>query len=462
MPPISLRPVLLACAIPFLISTIARAQTVSVGTSTVHDGNIFDIYLPTADQVTQVQLDVSTDWVFDQASLTASYNGAGEFFRDLPARNYHVHLLSFEALYHFEGAEDDDQSGRDDEPAAPDSGGSSPLGGSHAQPGGAQPTLAGAQSGQVHSDSADRFMSLALAGGSQFDKDEATEFGNPAVYNNSALEASAALRQPLGIHFGLRPSYTFSYHAYPNVSVISNLQHIVALQLGSDLLGGSWIALTPAYAFKSYTGSSTFVDTVSFRVSSGHGKGFGSGKGGIKVRTFVFASPSVGQVSLSLVWKQTVSPGTEVTAEYTRFGEPSGSARVIPEQLRGAAQDRGAIGGFTSQSEIFDDHFAFSADASALQLKQALPFGLTITAKEQVQVKTYTAPAMDLADSLTLGAHRNDHRYETDLTLSRPISLGVGKILKPEMEFHYLRNDSNAPYYVFDKSVLLLGIAFEF
>ena len=37
-----------------------------------------------------------------------------------------------------------------------------------------------------------------------------------------------------------------------------------------------------------------------------------------------------------------------------------------------------------------------------------------------------------------------------------------GKTLKPEMEIHYLQNDSNAPYYAFDKNIILFGIAFEF
>src|SRR5260221_14290101 len=91
-----------AVALLFLFASSSHGQTFTVGTSSLYDENIFDIYLPTTDQITQVQLEVTQDWDFDQASLTASYEGAGHFFRDLPPRNYHVHLLSFNALYHVE------------------------------------------------------------------------------------------------------------------------------------------------------------------------------------------------------------------------------------------------------------------------------------------------------------------------------------------------------------------------
>ncbi len=429
-------------------SHASRAQSVSIATTTFHDENVFDIFAPTSDQLTQVQLDAYTDWDFDQASLTASYSGAAQLFRDLPERNYHVHLLSLQGLYHIEGsdAEEDQESA----PAAGESDSAS------------QASHQGLAAAPAHSDSSDRFAYFTLAGGAQFDRDVATDYGNPAVFDNTAIEAAVAFREPLGIRFSVRPSYTVVYRVYPNVSVVSNLQHIAGLQLGSDILPNAWFAVTPAYSYKGYTGSSTFVDTLSsFRVSQGHGKGFGSGKGP-KVRQFVFATPSVNQFSVSVLWKQSIAKGSDVTGEYTRYGNPSGEARVIPEQLRGAGPDRGSIGDFTGQNEIFDDHFAYSGNQYSLQLNAGIPLGLTLGAKELILVKTYSTPAMDLTDSLTLAPHRNDHRYETVVSVARPIPLGEGRVLKPEMEFHYLRNDSNAPYYAFDKSIVLFGIAFEF
>jgi surface lipoprotein assembly modifier-like protein len=436
----------LAFLILFPFST--RGQTFTVGTSSLHDENIFDIYLPTSDQITQVELQAAEDWDFDQASLTASYEGSGQFFRDLPARNYHLHLLSFSALYHVETGDEDGEADSADGNADSARTLSNPA------------AIVGGT--PIHSDSADRFLLFALTGASQFDRDIATSFGNPIVHDNWSIDALASMRQPAGIRFSFRPWYLFSVHVYPNVSAISNLQQSAGVTLGSDLLKGSWIALTPAYAFKNYTGSSTFTDTVRFRRTSGHGKGFGFGNGGVRESTFVFTTPSVNQFIVSLTWKQTITPGSVVSAGYTHFGAPSGEARILPAQLGGTPGDRGVAGSFTADDEIFDDHFAYSADGLGLQLNQSLPFGFKVVAAQHFQQKTYSAPAMDLADSLTLASHRDDRRTETDLTLSLPIALGPGKTLTPEAEYHHVRNDSNAPYYAFDKSVILLGISFEF
>jgi hypothetical protein len=444
----------LTAALPLLLfcSFTSNGQSVSIGTSSSFDENIFDIYLPTSDQITQVQLQVSQDWDFDQSSLTAAYDGAGQFFRDLPGRNYHVHLLLFSALYHFQTDEEEEDSTDEPEETPPDSTG----------PPSSVRAIRGNIVPPVRSDSADRYLFFSVTGASQFDRDNATPFGNPIVYDNWGFEASASLRQPVGNNVSLRPSYIFSEHTYPNVSALSNIQHIAGLTIGSDFLKGSWIAVTPAYAFKNYTGSSTFTDTVSHRNSSGHGKGFGSGNGGVRVRTFAFASPSVKQFFLSATWKQRIVAGTEATAEYTRYGNPSGEARIIPEQLGGAPGERGAAGTFAADNEIFDDHFAYSGNGVSVQLKQTLPFGITLVARELFQQKTYSSPAMDLADSLTLAPQRDDRRSETDLALSLPLRLGPGKTLTPQVEFHHVRNDSNAPYYVFDKSVFLFGLTFEF
>ena len=432
----------------------ARGQSVNLSTSTAHDENIFDIYFPTSDQITQFQLETSKDWDFDQLSLTGTYTGAFELFRDLPARNYHVHVLSLGAAYHFENSEESGESSGEREDTLSENGETSPA--VPLPPPGGMPALT------AHTDSADRFLYFALTGGSQFDRNESTDFGNPSKYDNSIIEASAALRQPVGTRFSLRPSYVFSYHAYPNVSVVTNLQNILGLQFGSDFVPGGWIALVPQFAFKDYTGSSMYTDTVLFRNSGGHGKGFGNGNGGIKVRTFTFTTPSVRQFFLTLLWKQVIMSGTELVSLYTRFGPPSAGARIIPQQLRGGGEARGVAGSFASGSEIFDDHFAYSADAITVQLSQSLPFGFSLRAQQVFQSKAYTLAAKDLADSVTISNQRADRRYETGITVSRTFSDGGGRSLKPQLEFHHLRNDSNDPYYQFEKNIILFGIEFDF
>src|SRR2546426_968531 len=142
----------LVILVTFLIALpAARGQGVNLSTSTAHDENIFDIYFPTADQITQFQLETSKDWDFDQLSITGTYTGAVELFRDLPARNYHVHVLSLGAAYHFENSEESEESSGELEDSASGDGETS-LTPPRPPPLGDTPALT------AHSDSADRFL----------------------------------------------------------------------------------------------------------------------------------------------------------------------------------------------------------------------------------------------------------------------------------------------------------------
>ena len=93
---------------------------------------------------------------------------------------------------------------------------------------------------------------------------------------------------------------------------------------------------------------------------------------------------------------------------------------------------------------------------------QSLPFGFSLRAQQVFQSKAYTLAAKDLADSVTISNQRADRRYETGITVSRTFSDGGGRSLKPQLEFHHLRNDSNDPYYQFEKNIILFGIEFDF
>ncbi|MBI1806533.1 MAG: hypothetical protein HYR76_05720 [Ignavibacteria bacterium] len=431
-----------------VIQVKLTAQDLSVGTSTTHDDNVFDIYSPLSDQITNLQIDASKDWDLEQTSLGLTYNGSMLLFRDLTTRNYHVHVLSFNVDHHFERDEDTDAPDEDSSDSEQDSAA-------------VRQAASKAALSSGHSDSLDNFLTASLTGGSQFDREEFSQ------YDNAIISGTVTFRQPLELRASVRPSYTISYHNYPNLSGITNLQNIFALQLGTNIIPGGWIVLTPSYAIKNYPSSTTITYTVEIPGGgngNGHGKGnSGSGAGsGTRTRNFNLATPSVKQFSATLLWKQKVIAGTEIVAHYTRFGNPSTEARIIPQQLLGGLEERGIIGQFTSENEIFDDHFAYSGNEVGLKFQHSLPYAFSMAVNGQFNYKRYTVPAMDLADSLVLADNRIDRRSEVVISLSKSFSVGDGKQLKPEVEYHYLRNNSNAPYYTFDKNVFMAGLEFAF
>jgi hypothetical protein len=68
---------------------------------------------------------------------------------------------------------------------------------------------------------------------------------------------------------------------------------------------------------------------------------------------------------------------------------------------------------------------------------------------------------MDLSDTVQLADHREDDHTEFGFSLARPVKIG-GQMLEPHIELQLIRNSSNAPFYDFDKTSILVGIDYTF
>jgi len=429
--------IIAALASVFTLSGSLRAQDISVAASVAHDQNIFNIYDQTSDDIAQFDLEASKDWDAGQTSLGLAYAGSILFFRGLTSRNYHSHFVTFNATYQFEPPEeeqDESESGGDSAKAA------APIIPAEVQP-----------------DSSCRFLYALITGASQFDKEDFSE------YDNTLASGTFIFRQPLGKGGSIRPIYTLSYHSYPNLSAVTNIQNIFAVQFGADIPYGGKITLIPAYAVKSYPVASSVTYTVGTQTSTGHGKS--GAHGGLIKRTITFdlSSAPAKQFSFTLNWKQKIWKNTEMEARYSYHGEPSTGARVIPLQLGGSASEIQVFAGdFGKENEIFDDNFSYSDNEINLNAEQQLPVGFSLKFSGEFQKKSYTYAAMDLQDSLALAGNRLDDRLELKLNISKMFGLGGGKHLKPQAEVLYLRNKSNAPYYDFEKSTYLIRLEYSF
>ena len=120
------------------------------------------------------------------------------------------------------------------------------------------------------------------------------------------------------------------------------------------------------------------------------------------------------------------------------------------------------LGVFTSENEIFDDHYGFSGNELVLGVEAELPGSVHLDCSADHLWKKYTIPAKDLSDSVVIADNRVDRRLEVRIGVSRTFQMGGGRSLKPRGEVHFLRNSSNAPYYDFDKKTYLVGIEFNF
>ena len=415
------------------------AQDIGVGLNTTHDENIFDTYNPLKDQVTQLNLDLSKGWDSDNSYWGVFYAGSLSLYSDLSARNNHIQMVMASMKYHFVHEEPKvSETENDSTDAESDS------------------TAEVGSTEIIHSDSLDHFINTTIFGAAQFNKVDYEE------WDNATASGSIIFRQPLGLHASIRPSYTLAFHSYPNISALTNIQNIISLHIGTDFLEGSWLALTPTYAFESYTETQQFSDTLHLKkvIKGKHGSAMG---GLSKVVSINLSTPSVQQLALSLLWNYKPVPGTEFTTQITRYAKPSKEARAVPQLRRGAAKLKSFIVNIDlGQNNLYDDHFSYYGNELTVQAKQLLPLDLILEVSLQYQKKTYTYQAMDLSDTIVVASNREDKRTEIAFNFSKNISLGEDSILKLEFEYHTFNNGSNAPYYDFKKNTFMVGAEYNF
>lgn len=408
----------------------SNAQEINLSGSTMYDDNIFNMYIPLPDRITNLQLNAAGDWDADPLSFGLYYTGEAYLYRDLTTRNYHVHALAFNAMYQLYS--DDEESDHSD--SSDDEGSPKPIA---TQYNGATPPA-------IHLDSLDRTFYLNMVALSQFDKGEFT------IYDNSRISSALSFRQPLGVSMSLRPSYMFSYHYYPNLSGFTNVEQVFSVAWGTNYFSNGWILIGAHFGHKNYPVSLTFTSTVTLPGNGGQGNGNGNGKR--VTETIRLDSPPVNQAVSSFEIVQAITKNTRMAIQYNYFGKPSGVARTLPDQG----------GGTTSEADIFDDHYSFCGSDLNIQADQKMPFQLTLHAGGIFQSKTYTFPAMDLSDSIVVADHREDRRWEYILAFARPIPFGSGKYLRLMFEYHYYRNYSNAEVYNFGKNTFLFGAEYNF
>jgi hypothetical protein len=429
LPPMGFFLLMMVTGLSLFLTTASHAQTFGITSSLMHDDNIFDNYTPVPGNILQFQLDCSKDWEIGRLSLTGNYSGAGLIFRDLTSRNYHAHSLSLSGLFQVENHDDDE-----DEPESDDSTESAAPPAAPVQP----------------NDSLDHFIEGGIDGGGQFDRQEYD------VYDSRRIGGSLIFRQPLGTVATLRPAWSVTFNAYPNLQGLGNLQNSFSMNVGSSLFAGSWFSVAYTWSIKSYPQTSTYLLTFTADttiVVHTHGKPVITHETVTRHRLERLNSPTVRQSVFSVLLKQALTPGTSLMSTYTIRMEPSAEARVIPELGHGA----GVLGIEGVSGDIFDDPFSYSADEYQIQATQALPLAFSLTVSGEFAGKRYSYNASDLQDS-TLNVQRIDRRTIISAGLSRSFKWKSGTAVTAQFGYQFLRNESNSAYYEFDKHVVTASL----
>lgn len=403
-----------------------NAQSFNVGASMTSDPNIFDTYYPVKDRITEISLGIS-DWKLSENSFFGYfYSGSLAFHKNIPGRDYQLHMGMLGYRYHFKA---DDVAGPEGEID------------------GLQP-----EEEPPQHDSLDQFLNLRLTGSLNLNKNDYEQ------WDAMTLGGTAVFRQSLGAHASIRPAYGFAYVSYPNLSPITNLQHKFSLIAGSDFLPSNWFAMMISYGIKTFPIDQT--DSISVTKSS-HQSG-GGGSGTSNTVSYNMTTPSVKQASVSLIWNYGPAPTTDFSFRYTHYYDPTAESRNIPDLRKSALRNIGAMTQASgSENELYDDPYSYRGDLFYSGVDQTLPLELSASGSVQLEKKYYTYPAVDLEDS-PLGVNRSDTRTVLGIMLSRMFAITEESAITVMASFEYSKNSSNSPYFNFKKNAIMAGVEYSF
>ncbi len=152
---------------------------------------------------------------------------------------------------------------------------------------------------------------------------------------------------------------------------------------------------------------------------------------------------------------QALTPTTGLSAQLSVRRSLDSSVRYIIDHA----------GYYYSDEELFDDVFGYESERFELMFKQRLPGSMILTASGILLDKHYTNRlALDLE-----GYPFPDNRFRDDRRIIGKISLikswRYSKTFKPinlSIDYMYMNNRSNDPYYRFDTTFFSLGFSQSF
>ncbi|MFI5251295.1 MAG: hypothetical protein ACHQQQ_02590 [Bacteroidota bacterium] len=426
-----------------LLPLQAWGQDFSTSVTMGHDPNILESAISMPDQFYQWELSLSKDLDFNQFQLSASYDGSLQMYRDQQGRNFYQHSLVVSPSYIFGHSDDDDESSNDPPDSTTNNDDSSGVVNKIPPP--PPPKVVP----DYPPDSLDHVLYSAFFYSSRTDKDEFDQ------YDNAHPGGWLLYRFPISAKFNLRPSVGISSWNFENVDALSNTENFASLMLGAWNSSINWIEGGATIGEVNYLYSRTYYDSV--RIGNpGHGKK-GAGGGQLRVDSLTFSNPSVDQITWRIAVNKKFFNSTELKLGYAYFGPPSSEARVLPPQFTNSVGRSKELVSLTGVNEFYDDHYAYQGSAFTAHFDQPFLFDLLLQGDFEIQQKEFTSPALNLVDSV-VAPRRLDHRFSGSFTLSKSFPVFINGKLIAHLVYSYLRNSSNADYFVFDKSVISFGL----
>jgi hypothetical protein len=264
-------------------------------------------------------------------------------------------------------------------------------------------------------------------------------------YNQAYIYAN--IRFDLNYLF-LKTGYNFRHRNYANLSYLTNNRHYGYIQINKPFQTRTTIILESDLGQKSFSGQEIYSTTT----SDGRGQGgMNNPSSSTSITTYV---PSLSHIILLARLAQSLHDKFGLYVQYRRQINLSDQIGVINSE------------GYYQDEELYDDPFSYESEGLSSQLTWILPWSMrmqvggTIISKNYISEEAYVSAE----DTLAMGGQRVDEQNYYYLNFSKSFYLNKSwlNLLRINLYYNYIKNDSNSYWYTYKNHVLGGGIQWNF
>ena len=265
-------------------------------------------------------------------------------------------------------------------------------------------------------------------------------------YDYTQIYIYSNIRFDLDILF-MKAGYNFRYRNYSNLSDLSNSRHYVFLQANKSFASRTTVIFEADFGYKSFAGENTYL-------TSSEG---GSGRGNMVEQSQTTTTeeiPSLKQAIVLTRLAQSLHDKLGVFIQYRR-------QISLSDQINYINAD-----GYYQDEELFDDPFSFESSSVSSGLTWILPWSMKLQIGGSLFSKNYIAEQAYISadDSVALGGARIDDQKNIYFNFYKTFYIDKNwlRLLKFNIYYSYIDNDSNSYWYRYKNSIFGGGIHWNF
>jgi hypothetical protein len=264
-------------------------------------------------------------------------------------------------------------------------------------------------------------------------------------YDYNQLLAYSNVRYDLDGIF-IKAGYNFRYRSYSNLPDLTNTRHFIFVQANKSFDTRTTVIVEADLGSKSFGGQELFSGSVGSR---GMGRMSSSHTSSSAIQT-----PSLNQAVILTRVTQSLHDKVGIYAQYRKQISLTNETSFINAD------------GYFQDEELFDDPFSYESEGYSSQLTWVMPWSMKLKIGGALLSKNYISEQAFTSadDTLGLGGIRLDDRTNYYVKFTKTINLKRDwvKSLRFNLDYSYIRNESNSYWYDYENALIGGGLQWNF